>query len=196
MNKTKRWVAIVGTGILSMWLVGYIHEKGRESGIAAANVQTIEPRETVDPLAEPRSGDEPRDLFAEIANDTDVLISKQSADGVTNADVTVEVAERIGDYTIERTRFHTERYLDEIGSSESADGITGETVLVPQNGTNYIIVRAYAKGVNFAATFMAIEGSELTRVLCQNERADQTVFLQGKCAETVKTEIGLTLPFG
>ena len=136
---------------------------------------------------------EPRDLFEEIGQDTKVLVSKQAADGVTNANLDVTAAETLGEYTLKRMRYHTQRYLDEMGSKESVDQITQKTVLVPNGNQNIVITRIYTAGANNAVQFLGIEGQEMTRVLCQAKRGDREVMLAGKCRKAVQEQFGLEL---
>lgn len=142
--------------------------------------------------AQQLAAEPPRDLLNELGQETQVLVSKQSSDGVQNEDINVEAAETLGEYSLERMRFHTDRILREMASDESADEITQQTVLVPQNGANFIVTRFYLSGTNHAVQFMRVQGGELTRVLCQSPRADATVTLAGKCQDALSSEIGFS----
>ncbi len=135
----------------------------------------------------------PRDLFEEIGQDTRVLVSRQSAEGVTNADLDVAAAETLGEYAVQRMRYHTQRYLDEIGSTENVEQITQKTVLMPNGSRSVVLTRIYTAGTNNAVQFLGIEGEELIRVLCQTSRGDQEVLLAGKCEEAVHKQLGLEL---
>lgn len=180
---------VIGSILALLWFIGFIHEIGRESGIRAVEQGDQSWSELAVPSEseEPR---EPRDLFAEIGQETRVQVSRQSAEGVTNDQISVEVAERMGEWSVERTKFHTQRYLDEVNSADDASQIKGETVLIPQGGTNFVVTRLWLGEVNYGLIVMAVQGSELVRIACLSPDAAKTVFLHGKCDEALKDTLG------
>jgi hypothetical protein len=128
-----------------------------------------------------------------LAQETRVLISKQSSEGVRSEDINVQAAEILGEYALERMRLHTAQILKGVSNDETAAQITQATVLIPQNGTNFVVTRFYIVGVNHAVQFTSIKDGEMTRVLCQSSRGDISVTLAGKCRNTLQEEIGFSI---
>lgn len=128
--------------------------------------------------------------MANVGRDTQVLVSRQSSDGVTNEQIDMAAAEIIGDYTLARMKHHTQKILNKMGSSDDVNQITQATVLMQNRGQNLIVSRFYIQGVNYAIQIAEVSNGELTRVLCQSTVANEEVLLAGKCQDEVRTQFG------
>lgn len=133
------------------------------------------------------------DQISNVGQDTQVIVSKQSSDGITNDQIDVTAAETIGQYSLERMRYHTQKILDEMQSADDVNAITQKTVLIADEGKNIVVTRIYTMGINNAVQFFAVDGLEATRVLCQSEVANVEVLLAGKCQNAVREQLGFEL---
>jgi hypothetical protein len=132
--------------------------------------------------------------FKSVGQETRVLVSRQDAEGVTNDQIDVEVADAIGAYSLQRMKFHMKTILDEMGSSDSVDTMTEGTVLVPNDGLNLVVTRFSIGEVTHSVQVAAIKGNELVRVGCISPRGDIGVTLAGKCAAALKEHFNFDVP--
>lgn len=136
----------------------------------------------------------PSNRIEKVGRDTQVYVSKQGADGVSNDQASLEFAQAVGDWSLGRMRANTDRILREMGSSVDTSQMRQETVLVPSNGLNLIFTRIFIGDSNFALQVAGIQGNEMTRVLCMSPQVDQRVMLAGKCSDGLQKQFGLQLP--
>ncbi len=131
---------------------------------------------------------------ASVGQETRVLVSRQDSEGISNDQINVEGANAIGEYSLQRMKDHTQKILNEMGSSDSVDRMTQGTVLVPNDGLNLIVTRFSIGEVNNSLQVAAIKGSELVRVMCIAPRGDMSVTLVGKCADNLKAQFNFEMP--
>jgi hypothetical protein len=130
--------------------------------------------------------------YSAVGRDTQVIVSSQEADGITEANLTPVVATRLGNYTLERVRFHTQKILDNMRSKQSADSITAESVVVKFDGKPLVVTRfRLGEKVPFMQ-FFGIMGKEAPRVLCM-AKPTEDVILAGNCFDKVKEVFGVSV---
>lgn len=122
-----------------------------------------------------------------------VLISREAGNGITDKDIDIEVAERVGIATLEKVRQHTQNVLDQMGSTDSTDGLTQSSVVSEIEGSKFVVTRLFIGTTNNAIQFLTIKNGEMVRLLCQSSRGDIPVILPGKCATALKEEFGVTI---
>lgn len=120
------------------------------------------------------------------------LSSRQSSDGVTNEDVSVELADAIGEYSVGRVRVHAQRFLDDNGLDVDASSISAESTVVPTSGLNLIITRFRVGEFTPMAQIMGIRGSELIRVMCIS-REQRDIPLLGTCNDAIQENLDVSL---
>lgn len=125
-------------------------------------------------------------------SETVVLVSQQSAEGVTNDQISAEVAEALGEWSLERLKVHEKRSTTEPAAKQAIDRFRQGTVIFPSDDMNLIITRFYLDNANPALQVIGIQGDELTRIMCQSDDGSD-VLLRGKCAREVERQFGVEL---
>lgn len=142
MKSTLKWgLWVVGIGALIAFQAALF-----------ANVQgPLEPPEPVVNATEPR-----------------VIVTRQDAQGVTEADLDAAGAQRFADYAAQRASHHASEYANQQGWGEIPP-LRGEGVLTEVDGRSLVIARLKGDGLVIAVEVIGIEGAELVRVICTGD---------------------------
>jgi hypothetical protein len=132
------------------------------------------------------------DRFANVGSGTKVLVSRQDAEGVTEDQLTSEVANKLGAYSLERVKVHTAKILAGMKSTESVESITADSVLLNVDSRNIVVTRFHVGLKVPYIQFLGIGGNEMTRVLCMAAPTED-VIIAGNCADKLKEQFGVSM---
>lgn len=122
-----------------------------------------------------------------------VLVTREKAGNLTNEDVTLDIAEAVGEHRLERTRARTIEVSKRLGETFNPNDISQRTSVVEHNGRNYIVTRLSGYGVNYATFYTLIENGEAVQVSCQSQVEGKDVVIVGACSQRLAQEIGLDM---
>lgn len=127
------------------------------------------------------------------ATDALVLVTREKAGGLTNEDVTLDIAEAIGEHRLERTRARTIEASKRLGQTFNPNDITQTTSVIEHNDRKYIVTRLSGYGVNYANFYTLIEDGQAVQVSCQSQVEGKEVAIAGACSQRLANEIGLDM---
>lgn len=122
-----------------------------------------------------------------------VIVSTQSAEGLTNESFNYEVLEKIEKYMVDRMSVLTKQVYEKNGDFKSKSNITAESVLLKANGKNISVTRLKDNGINYGAVIHGVVGNELIRILCLSNNGEEAKVSYGECSTEIFNAFGVKL---
>lgn len=122
-----------------------------------------------------------------------VIVSTQSAEGLTNENFNYEILEKIEKRMVDRMSVLTKQVYEKNGDFKSKPNITAESVLLKANGKNISVTRLKDSGINYGAAIHGVAGNEFVRILCLSNNGEETKVSYGECATEIFNAFGVKL---
>ncbi len=122
-----------------------------------------------------------------------VLVSSQSSDGVTQADMSQPFLENIETDTVERIRKKTEEYLASTGNVGIKVNLRSQANYIESNGVKLAVIRMATQSEFNQVMILGIVGNELKRVLCTIEIDQSVAVSYGECGSAINKTFGVNL---
>ena len=122
-----------------------------------------------------------------------VIVSTQSAEGLTNEAFNYEIFEKIEKHMVERMSVLTKQVYEKNGDFKSKPNITAESVLLKSNGKNISITRLKDNGINYGVAIQGVVGNEFIRILCLSDNGQEIKVSYGECATEIFNVFGVKL---
>lgn len=125
------------------------------------------------------------------------MVSRQDAQGVTEADLSPEFLKNIEAWTLERINVNAKKHWDAAGVPEGERNVSAESVYVSTGSHKLAIIRMRIGDVTPQATIFGIVGSEAVRVTCVDPTLGNVTVTSGPCAEKIRETFGESInPMG
>ena len=128
----------------------------------------------------------PRQFATPTFADVEVLVGRQAAEGVTEADFTQEFLTNLEGWVVERTGVHAKKYLDAASIPETERRFIGESTFIERYGHKLAVVRIRIGTTTPIATIHGIVGDELVKVMCVNRSKDHVPIADGPCDDKLQ----------
>jgi hypothetical protein len=122
-----------------------------------------------------------------------VLVTKQNGEGFSNADLTMETAEKLSAYQLDLLQQKVVSHLGPRSRSDTLNRISADTILIVDRSNKIVQTKFLLDSVPFAVGYASFPSGEFTRVLCLSYDVSMPVNLPGKCADTVLAEFGFDI---
>ncbi len=122
-----------------------------------------------------------------------VMSSSQSADGVSDADITPQFADALGKYGEGRLAMKFEAMDKQAGISAPSPQIRSESTVVKAQGKSLAIIRYEINGAGRAVDIVGISGKNLDRVMCTRGNLDEILIATGPCAQKIQEVHGVKI---
>ena len=122
-----------------------------------------------------------------------VLSSSQSSDGVSEGDLTPQLADQMAKYGASRLASKFEEIYRQSGTLSSAPKILSDATVVKVQEKTLIIVRYDINASAKAVEIFGVSGLNLDRVMCTRESLDDILITSGPCAQKILEIHGVTL---
>lgn len=120
-----------------------------------------------------------------------VLSSTQSADGLTEADLTPQLASALEKHGASRISAKLDAMAKQGGTSLPPPQILTESTVVQAQGKKLVIIRYEINATARAVEIVGISGANADRVMCTREALDEILLTVGPCAQKVKEVHGV-----
>lgn len=129
------------------------------------------------------------------AHPTELLVisSSQSADGVTESDLTPQLASALEKYGAGRIAAKVEGVMKQAGSSPPPLQMKSESTVVEAQGKKLVVIRYEINGIARAVEVIGVSGTNLDRVMCTRSTLDEILLTIGPCAQKVKAVHGVSI---
>lgn len=131
------------------------------------------------------AGERPRSRDS-APSEVKVLVSRQSADGITESQFDQTFLDNLTSWTVERTEANSRKHLDAANAEANEPKLTGEAVYLERYGHKLAIVRLRLGTITPMATIVGIKGAELVRVLCTTSAPENVAITSGPCDAKLK----------
>lgn len=121
------------------------------------------------------------------------IVSRQDAEGVTEADFSPEFLKNLEAWTHQRTIANAEKHWDALNVPESARIVSVEGVYVEAGGKKFAVLRTRTNNIAPSAVVVGVLGSDLVRIGCVVEAEQDVQISSGPCNEKVKEVFGVSL---
>lgn len=122
-----------------------------------------------------------------------VVSSTQSADGVTNADLTPQLVSALEMHGAGRIAAKLEAMAQQTGTPAPPPQIKSESVVIESQGKRLAVIRYEINATSRAVEVLGISGPNLDRVMCARESLEEILLTTGECAQKVKAVHGVTI---
>ncbi|MDO7833613.1 hypothetical protein Q4610_01010 [Sphingobium sp. HBC34] len=131
----------------------------------------------------------PRKELASVS-DIQTLVSRQDAEGVTDADMSPEFLKNLEAWTLERVKLKAKPHWDAAGVPQEQRAVTAESVYVSTASHKLAVTRLRMGQTTPQAMIFGIVGTEAVRVLCMNSNGDDVPVASGPCDEKLREVFG------
>ena len=121
------------------------------------------------------------------------IVTSQSADGVTDDQLTQEVAVAWERYAADRIASKTTAIAKERDIKGSIPSIKSESVVIQTKNRRLIVVRMLINETARSVEILGIQGETLLRVMCVRESLDEILLTTGSCADQIHETFGVRL---
>ena len=118
--------------------------------------------------------------------DTEVVVSRQPADGITEANFDQAFLANLQSWVVERTMANAQKYLDAANVPQSMRDFTGESTLIERYGHRLAVVRVRVGESTPNATVVGISGNELVKIGCINRSGADVTVTDGPCDSKIR----------
>ncbi len=118
--------------------------------------------------------------------DTEVVVSRQASEGITEADFSQQFLTNLEAWTIERTTANAKKYWDAASISEKDARLSGESVFIERFGHQLAVIRIKIGGTTPAATIVGVKGDEIFRITCVDRSGRSVSVTAGPCDEKIR----------
>jgi|GEM_PF-4400398 hypothetical protein len=122
-----------------------------------------------------------------------VMVTRQEAQGVTEADIDAAGAQRFADYAASRSNKHAEKYAKDRGWLSPTEAVIGEGTVIEVDGRRLVIVRLKADGAVIAVEVIGIDDDELVRVLCTGDLDSEATLTDPACMNHIEATFGVRI---
>lgn len=129
---------------------------------------------------------EPAANTAGLSLEKRVMIVRQDAQGVTEADLDAAGAQRFADYAAQRASHHATQYAAQQGWEIPENPVTGEGVVIEADGRRLVVIRLKGDGLVIAVEVAGIDGAELVRVTCTNDGQTDARLTDPACIDQIE----------
>jgi hypothetical protein len=129
-------------------------------------------------------------------SDVRAVVSRQSADGVTDSQIDVAFADALGEWLAERTYVNAVKIAQEQGRTAEVVKPQPETVIVERGGRRFVVTRMRVGAYTPIASIFGIQGDEAVRVSCFGSDTSNVTISSGSCDDEVRRVFGTSIsPF-
>jgi hypothetical protein len=122
-----------------------------------------------------------------------VVSSSQSADGVTEQDLSPQLAEGIARHGVSRITAKLEAMAKQSGLELPTPRIHSESTVIQTKGRKLAIIRYEINAATRAVEIIGISGSLLNRVMCTRDSLDEILITSGPCADKIHEVFGVKI---
>ncbi|MFM9976926.1 MAG: hypothetical protein ACKVOP_02615 [Sphingomonadaceae bacterium] len=130
---------------------------------------------------------------SEVATNVVAMVTRQDADGVTEADFTPEFLTNLGNWIQERTAANAKKHWDAAGVPESDRTLSNESVYVQAGSHKLAVVRIRMGATTPNAVIAGVVGPEMVRVTCLDSSGANVQLTSGPCDEKVREAFGTSM---
>jgi hypothetical protein len=123
--------------------------------------------------------------------DIQVLVSRQSSDGVTENDFSQAFLKRLEQYSVERVREKIGGHYQSRGLPAPDIKIASEATYIEVSGRKLGVIRMSDETGNNAMVF-GVSGNEMVRILCSTSTSYRVEVTSGKCADKLSEIFGVS----
>ena len=129
---------------------------------------------------------EPAVITTDLSLEPRVMVMRQDAQGVTEADLDAAGAQRFAAYAAQRASYHAAQYAAQQGWEIPENPVTGEGVVIEADGRRLVVIRLKGDGLVIAVEVAGIDGAELVRVTCTNDGQSDARLTDPACLDQVE----------
>jgi hypothetical protein len=122
-----------------------------------------------------------------------VAASSQSADGVSEEQLSPQLADAMAKHAEERLVAKLQAIARQAGITRPAPQIQSQAVIVQAQGRKLVVIRYQIDGTARAVEVFGISGKDAHRVMCTRETLEEILVTVGPCADKIKEVHGVTL---
>lgn len=135
---------------------------------------------------------QPHPIAQIVAPELRVISSSQSADGVTEKDLTPQLADAMGKYGVERLTAKMGAMAKQAGVTATPK-ISSEPTVIQTQGKKLVVIRYLFNDSARGIEIIGISGLNLDRVMCTRESLDEILIASGACAQKIQEIYGVKI---
>ena len=121
------------------------------------------------------------------------IITRQDAEGVTEADFSPDFLQNLGDWIEERTVANAKKHWDAANVPEASRKLSNESVYVQAGPHKLAVVRIRIGDTTPNATIAGIVGTEMVRVGCIDGGGESVLLTSGPCDDRIREAFGTSM---
>ena len=120
-------------------------------------------------------------------------VTRQDAEGVTEADFSPEFLQNLGDWVEQRTAANAKKHWDAAGVPEDQRSLSNESVFVEAGPHKLAVVRLRIGETTPNAIIAGVVGTEMVRVMCFNSDGADVQITSGPCDDKIREAFGASM---
>lgn len=140
-----------------------------------------------------REASSPASASTPVSTQLRVLSSTQSADGVSESDLTPQLASALEKHGAGRIAAKLEALAKQAGAPAIPPQIQSESVIVQTQKKKLAIIRYEINRTARAVEVIGISGADLNRVMCTRDTFEEILLTTGPCAEKIREVHGVRI---
>jgi len=121
-----------------------------------------------------------------------VTASTQTADGVTDSDLSPQVAQALERYGVSRISANLEAMAKQSGV-QSPMPVSSGSVVIDTQGKHLVVIRYEIGSSARAVEIVGIAGPDLKRVMCTRDTLEEILLTSGPCADKIREVHGVKI---
>ena len=122
-----------------------------------------------------------------------VAAASQTSDGVTDADLSPQLAQALEKYGVGRISAKLEAMATQAGVQSSQPNIRSESTVINTEGKHLVIIRYEIDSRSKLVEIMGIAGPNTHRVMCARDNLEEILLTSGPCAEKIREVHGVKI---
>lgn len=122
-----------------------------------------------------------------------VLVSSQPSEGVTETDLSPQLAQAFENYAVSRIRSKLVAMAKEAGAASPQPSIRSESVVLQTQGKKLVVARYEINNTSRAVEVWGISGATIQRVMCTRDSLDEILLTSGPCGAKIQEVHGVRI---